>query len=327
MTHGFSCDLIYTWINCNEFAHLLRNSIRIDNTFFERHMCLTMANNAHIEMVHELFGDTIWCTNYDLIHILKSIINCKLLSFWACRVSFIYALPCTQVHLTHVHGYSWLGNWILCICLQLDRYASPQLSSRPAYALSRGNPNGQHGINRMHQPRTPGWENWKTWLDTFNCRRNCEKTTEYLEWNILTILSVRAGCFPSLNWMIFWVVGKNWQQPVQGDRAEWSMPKLDEPFIHLRTSKQIMRDTKFVKTDLFQWTSHLERIQTVNMNVKQTFFFNGVFVIALLEMVFSEQKHPSNDISGRNSCGSTYFPKKNTVVIIAAHYVPFLSFI
>lgn len=44
-----------------------------------------------------------------------------------------------------------------------------------------------------------------------------------------TILSVGFGDFPSLNWMIFCVVGRNWLQPVHGDRAWWSWPKFDEP--------------------------------------------------------------------------------------------------
>lgn len=39
-----------------------------------------------------------------------------------------------------------------------------------------------------------------------------------------TTLSVGLGGFPSLNWIIFCVVGKNWLQPVQGDRAVESCP-------------------------------------------------------------------------------------------------------
>lgn len=68
---------LYTWIKCNKFAQLLRNSIWVQNTFFQRHMSLAMADNGHIEMIHELFGNTIWCTNYDLIHILELMKNCK----------------------------------------------------------------------------------------------------------------------------------------------------------------------------------------------------------------------------------------------------------
>lgn len=50
-------------------------------------------------------------------------------------------------------------------------------------------------------------------------------------WYTLTILSVGFGAFPSLNWIIFCVVGKNWLHPVHGERAEWSWPKFDEPTI------------------------------------------------------------------------------------------------
>lgn len=49
--------------------------------------------------------------------------------------------------------------------------------------------------------------------------------------HLLTILSVGFGDFPSLNWMIFCVVGKNCEHPVHGDRAEWSWPRFDEPFV------------------------------------------------------------------------------------------------
>lgn len=45
----------------------------------------------------------------------------------------------------------------------------------------------------------------------------------------LTILSPGFGDFPSLNCMIFWVVGKNWLQPVHGLLAAESWPMFEEP--------------------------------------------------------------------------------------------------
>lgn len=47
----------------------------------------------------------------------------------------------------------------------------------------------------------------------------------------LTIRSVSAGAFPSLNCMIFWVVGRNCEQPVHGLLAFESWPIVDEPDI------------------------------------------------------------------------------------------------
>ena len=44
-----------------------------------------------------------------------------------------------------------------------------------------------------------------------------------------TILSPGWGDLPSLNCIIFWVVGRNWLQPVQGDLAAESCPILEEP--------------------------------------------------------------------------------------------------
>lgn len=140
-----------------------------------------------------------------------------------------------QAHLKHAHEYSWSDNWNPCICWPRDLCASQQSNNHHVYAPAQGNPNGPRGINQMHRPRTPNWKGGKK-------KKNHLIKIDYLwKWIwtefwkcIRTILSVGFGDFPSLNWMIFCVVGKNCEHPVQGDRAEWSWPKFDDPFdVHL----------------------------------------------------------------------------------------------
>lgn len=156
---NFASQTICTGINCDEFTHSLWNGVWIFKTIFEWHMRLTMANDVNIKIVHELFSNRIWRTNYDFVHVLK-FVKSNYVDY--CHINVIYfglaahlGSPCMQVHLVHVREDSWLDNSDLCICSQSDQYASLQSNSRPICEPVQENPNVRHGINQMRHRHTP----------------------------------------------------------------------------------------------------------------------------------------------------------------------------
>lgn len=60
-----------------------------------------------------------------------------------------------QARSTLAHECSLSDSWNPCICSQLDRCVSQQLSSRHAFEPAQENPNDQRGTNQMLLPRKP----------------------------------------------------------------------------------------------------------------------------------------------------------------------------
>lgn len=138
----------------------------------------------------------------------------------------IVQLPCMQAHSEHVRVCSWLGNLSPCSYSQRDLYVILLSNNHHAFLLVLRNQDVQRGINRMLRPHRP--VSIKIERKKIYKSNKREKYGSIFDW-IRTILSSGFGTFPSLNWMIFCVVGRNWLHPVHGDRAEWSWPRFDEP--------------------------------------------------------------------------------------------------
>lgn len=179
--------------------------------------------------------------------------------------------------------------------------------------------------------------------------------------------------------MIFCVVGKNWLQPVHGDRADGSWPKLDEPgyfvfdleyifsIVLLSISKIKIKHVQIIArrlnfeykkyamsfcgsrwengTCVWKWifsqklrnnnqqwrkqriefSKQMKKRKPYNSNLQLhtnlnaffsilthldtllTFFFYGIFFLALTKVIFGQQQHAANEISRWNAFRATNF--------------------
>lgn len=113
---------------------------------------------------------------------------------------------------------SWSDSCLLCTCWQPDPCEVQRWCSRRVTWLFRESQDDRCGTSQTRQQRKQ------------SANEANQNIAQLKRSKFSFTLSPSAGAFPSLNWMIFWVVGRNWQEPVHGEpRAVWSIPMFERP--------------------------------------------------------------------------------------------------